>query len=71
MYDLRAEDVAEAWGAGRSLHQLVAAAHARGEVDAVPVRAFGPRSFVDLDTPREAARWGAVRRPASANQPDP
>ncbi len=65
VYDLPLDRVRAAWEAGRSLQYLVTAAEARGEVLAVPVEEFDPRSLIDLDTPGDVARWRGSRGPAA------
>ncbi len=59
LYDLPLERVTRYWTAGRSLRDLVRDGVGNGTVDAVPVGVFDPRSFVDLDTAEDLARWRA------------
>jgi molybdopterin-guanine dinucleotide biosynthesis protein A len=69
IYDLPLELVTQYWTAGRSLHDLVSDAAARGTVESVPVREFDLASFVDLDTPEDFERWR--REPTRGPSADP
>jgi molybdopterin-guanine dinucleotide biosynthesis protein A len=69
IYDLPVEQVAGFWSEGRSLHDLVADRAEHGAVDIVPVGAFDPDSFVDLDTPEDYARWSRGSPPGPGVEP--
>jgi molybdopterin-guanine dinucleotide biosynthesis protein A len=68
VYDLDLDQVVRYWEEGRSLQVLVSDLATSGQVDAIPAGELDARSFVDLDTPEDLARWrSATERPRASD----
>jgi molybdopterin-guanine dinucleotide biosynthesis protein A len=60
IYAVVPRSLAERWATeGRGLRDLVAELDRRGQVRFLPPGTIDPRSFTDLDTPEDLARFGA------------